>query len=276
MPDTRKKQSNVPKRASRGSSPGYNTRKRRSRLTTLGEEIRGPLGIRSRPDHICRRSVPDLPQPPDDVSHLVLRNRYVSASQSAEERSAHLRRQLLPAVPLAPEPDRLGDPRSAQPGGVSGPVGQFVEEGSVVGLRRGKTLQCRHSDSINAWKVSWLSWIYPGLIPGDEVLAGDDRLDLARLLDLDALALREVEDFVVPDQRPVALKRHRHRLAVLVGDLLRVETGPEDHHAARLLPTPDVAARPPDLVVGAPPGVAGEEEAVSPTLEASGAAALPR
>jgi len=202
-----------------------------------------------------------------------------ASTRSGGAGGAHLNRQLLPAVPLAPEnpqifftpfPNRLGDPRPGEAGGVPGPVGQLVKKGRVVGLRGGEPVRCRHGDPVAGRVVGRLARADPGPVAGDEVLAGGDRPDLARLLDLDALALREVEDLVVADQRPVALERHRHLLAVLICDLLRVVGGPEDHHAARLLPTPDVAARPPDLVVGAPPGVAGEEEAVDPPVGFTG------
>ncbi len=98
-----------------------------------GEEVRRPLGIRGRPDHVGRRSVADMPEPPSDVGRLVLSDRHIGASHGTEERRAHLGGQLLPAVPLTPEPDRLGDPRPVQPGGVPGPVGQLVGEGRVVG-----------------------------------------------------------------------------------------------------------------------------------------------
>jgi hypothetical protein len=49
---------------SKRSSPVYTGRKRRGPLTTPGEEVRRFLRIRGRPDHVGRRTVPDMPEPP--------------------------------------------------------------------------------------------------------------------------------------------------------------------------------------------------------------------
>ena len=130
-----------------------------------------------------------MPEPAGDVSRLIFSHWHVGAGHGAEERGAHLRGQLLPAVPLAAEPDRLGDPRPGEAGGVPGPVGQLVEEGRVVGLRRSEQVRCRHGDPVAGRVVGRLARADPGPVAGDEVLAGGDRPDLARLLDLDALAL---------------------------------------------------------------------------------------
>ncbi len=67
-----------------------------------------------------------------------------ASTQSDGAGRAQLRRQLLPAVSLGPEPDRLGDPRPGEVGGVPGPVGQLVEKGRVAGLRGGRLVRSRH------------------------------------------------------------------------------------------------------------------------------------
>jgi len=50
-------------------------------------------------------------KPSGDVGRLVLSNQHIGAGHGAEERSAHLGRQLLAAVLFTPEPDRLRDPQ---------------------------------------------------------------------------------------------------------------------------------------------------------------------
>lgn len=137
-----------------------------------------------------------MPEPPRDVGRLVLGHRHIGAGHGAEERGAHLGGQLLPAVPLAAEPDRPGDPRPVEPGGVPGPVGQLVEEGRVVSLRGGEPVRCRHGDPVAGRVVGRLARADPGPVAGDEVLAGGDRPDLPGLFDLDTLALREVENLI--------------------------------------------------------------------------------
>lgn len=99
------------------------------------QEIRGLLGVTCGPDHIGRRAVPDVPEPPRDVGGLVVEHRHIDPAPGAEERGPHLGGEFLPGIPLAPEPHGPGDPRPVQPGGVPGPVGEFVEERRVELLR---------------------------------------------------------------------------------------------------------------------------------------------
>lgn len=65
-------------------------------------------------------------------------------------------------------------------------MGQLVEEGCLVGLRGGEPVRCRHGDPVAGRAVGRLVRTDLGPIAGDGVLAGGDRPDLARLLDLDA------------------------------------------------------------------------------------------
>lgn len=211
-----------------------------------------------------------MPEPPGDVGRLVLYHRHIHPGHGAEERRAHLRRQLLAAVLLAAEPDRLGDPRPVEPGSVAGPVGQLMEEGCVVGLGGGENLQWRHRDRVALREVGRLARNHPGSVPGDHILAGGDRLHVAGDLHGDPLALREVEDLVVAHQRPLPLQDHRDLVAVLAHRPPDLVERPEDHDPGGLLALPDVAAEVLDLVVGAPPGVAGEQDPVDPAVGPAG------
>lgn len=140
-------------------SPSHTVRKRRTLLTTHGEEVRCLPRVRSR---------------------LVFNHRYISAGHGTKKRRAHLGDQHLPAVSLAPEnrdifftvvpePDRLGGPRSIQPGGVPGPVRQLGEKGRVISLGRGEQVQRRHGDPVAARVVGRLARTDQGTVAGDKI-----------------------------------------------------------------------------------------------------------
>lgn len=238
------------------------TKKRNSFLPAPSEEVGRPLRIPRGPDDIDGRAVPDVTEPPCDIGSLVIDDGHIDPGHRTQEGRTHLRRQLLAAVLLAPEPDRPGYSRSLQAGFMTGPVSQFMEVGRVVFFRRFEPLHLGHVDDIRSREICRRSRGDLRAVPFDHFVAGRDRPDLADLFLLDPFALREVEDPVIPDKRLFPLRHHKDLVALVVHNRPCLFEGPEDNKSGCLLAFPDIPAELLDLPVRPPPFMTGEQKAV--------------
>jgi hypothetical protein len=186
-----------------------------------------------------RVALEDL-DPARDVRARVLQGRALDASGAAEECRAHLGDELLAAVLVRAEHVGVGDSLPGQPRVVAGAVGQFVEEDRVVERGRIEVLRRWRRDGVGTRAVEGLgaAVLDPGRVGHRAHDAFAFRNGLERASNgggcLDAVALLDVEDRVVPQQRRAIL------LGLALGLLLLFRPSPEDDGAtlAALANTP--------------------------------------